>query len=55
MRDLVLSQRSVQRGYFQRSALEEVVRRHATDGWAFYGAILWNLMVLEWWHRAAGL
>src|SRR5262249_29391483 len=51
MRELVLSPRSVQRGYFQGSALEEIVRRHATESWSFYGVILWNLMVLEAWHR----
>ncbi|MGE5178130.1 MAG: asparagine synthetase B family protein [Bacteroidota bacterium] len=51
MRDLVLSPRSVGRGYFRRDALEEVVRRHDVDGTPFYGTVLWNLMVLELWHR----
>ena len=51
MRDLVLGERSQRRGYFKRSALEEVVRRHAEDATPYYGTVLWNLMVLELWHR----
>jgi asparagine synthase (glutamine-hydrolysing) len=51
MRDLVLSSRSIQRGYFQRKALEQLVELHKTDETSFYGTILWNLMVLELWHR----
>jgi asparagine synthase (glutamine-hydrolysing) len=51
MHDLVLSPRSVQRGYFRKKALEELVQRHKTDETSFYGTILWNLMILELWHR----
>ena len=51
MRDLVLSSRSLQRGYFRRSMLEELVLRHQTDQTSFYGSVLWNLMILELWHR----
>ncbi len=51
MRDLVLSERSVQRGYLRRRALETMVDRHREDPSTFYGTILWNLMVLELWHR----
>jgi asparagine synthase (glutamine-hydrolysing) len=51
MRDLVLSERSVQRGYFRRDALRTLVDRHRGDPSSFYGTILWNLMVLELWHR----
>lgn len=51
MRDLVLSPRSVQRGYFRREALEDVVRRHEEDATPYYGTVLWNLMVIELWHR----
>lgn len=51
MRDLVLSPRSVTRGYFRPAALEDIVRRHAADRTSFYGTLLWNLMVLELWHR----
>jgi asparagine synthase (glutamine-hydrolysing) len=53
MRDLVLSPRSVQRGYFKKPALEKLVDLHRADNTSFYGTVLWNLMVLELWHRAA--
>lgn len=52
MHDLVLSPRSVQRGYFRKKAIEELVQRHKTDETSFYGTMLWNLMILELWHRA---
>lgn len=51
MRDLVLSPRSVQRGYFKKKMLEKIVKGHQTDSTSFYGTILWNLMMLELWHR----
>jgi asparagine synthase (glutamine-hydrolysing) len=51
MYDLVLSPRSIQRGYFRRKAIEQLVELHKTDDGSFYGTILWNLMVLELWHR----
>jgi asparagine synthase (glutamine-hydrolysing) len=51
MHDLVLSPRSVQRGYFRKRALEAVVDSHQHDESSFYGTIVWNLMVLELWHR----
>jgi len=51
MRDLVLSERSVARGYFQRTTLERMVAEHRKDETSFYGTALWNLMVLELWHR----
>jgi asparagine synthase (glutamine-hydrolysing) len=51
MMDLVLGPRSVQRGYFRKKTLEELVSRHKIDTTSFYGTILWNLMVLELWHR----
>jgi asparagine synthase (glutamine-hydrolysing) len=51
MHDLVLSPRSIQRGYFRRQAVEALVENHKTDETSFYGTVLWNLMVLELWHR----
>jgi asparagine synthase (glutamine-hydrolysing) len=51
MHDLVLSPRTIQRGYFRRTALEKLVELHKTDETSFFGTILWNLMVLELWHR----
>jgi asparagine synthase (glutamine-hydrolysing) len=51
MRDFVLSARSLQRGYFRPETIRSVVEMHKTDESSFYGAILWNLMILELWHR----
>lgn len=51
MHDLILSPQSVQRGYFRKQALEELVDHHTTDTTSFYGTILWHLMMLELWHR----
>ena len=51
MLDLVLSPRSVQRGYFRRKTLEHLVQLHKNDEGSFYGTVLWNLMILELWHR----
>ncbi len=51
MRDLVLSERTLRRGYFRRAAVEDLVRRHAEDPTPYYGTVLWNLMAIELWHR----
>ena len=51
MHETVLSPRSVQRGYFRREALEKIIELHRNDETSFYGTVLWNLMVLEMWHR----
>jgi asparagine synthase (glutamine-hydrolysing) len=51
MHDLVLSPKSLQRGYFRKKVLEQIIELHKTDPTSFYGAILWNLMILELWHR----
>lgn len=51
MRDLLLSPKSMQRGYFRKAALEDLVERHQTDATSFYGTILWNLCILELWLR----
>ena len=52
MHDLVLSPRSVQRGFFSKQSLEHLVKAHATDHTSFYGTILWNVMVIELWFRS---
>lgn len=51
LHDLVLSPRSIQRGYFSKRFIEKLVENHKTDETSFYGTILWNLMILELWHR----
>lgn len=39
------------RAYFRPDALEELMRLHASDSTAFYGDILWKVLMLELWHR----
>jgi len=51
MHDLLLSPKSVQRGYFRKAAVEDLIGRHQTDTTSFYGTILWNLVILELWLR----
>ncbi len=52
LHDLVLGSRALSRGYFQKRALEDLIERHRTDPTYFFGATLWNLMILELWHRS---
>jgi asparagine synthase (glutamine-hydrolysing) len=47
---LLLEQRTLQRGYFRRSAVERLLREHA-GGHRDYSAIIWQLLVFELWHR----
>ena len=51
MHELVLGQQTVQRGYFKRKALETLIEKHKKDTTSFYGTVLWNIMMLELWHR----
>jgi asparagine synthase (glutamine-hydrolysing) len=51
MHEMVLSPTTVQRGYFRKRALEKIIKLHKHDETSFYGTVLWNLMVLEMWHR----
>jgi asparagine synthase (glutamine-hydrolysing) len=48
---LLLDSRAVQRGYFKRSGLEDLLRRHETESSTYYGSFIWNFMMLELWHR----
>ena len=50
-RDTLLSPRAAQRGYFRRGALEGLFAEHASDVTAFYGDIIWTVLMLELWHR----
>ena len=53
-RDVLLSTRSRQRGYFASGAVEELFRLHEADQTPFYGDILWNILMLELWHDRHG-
>lgn len=50
LRDVLLDGRLAQRGYFQMDAVEKLIRDHETRqaSWHFQ---LWNLMMMELWHR----
>jgi asparagine synthase (glutamine-hydrolysing) len=51
MHDLLLSPRSIQRGYYRKSTLEELIQLHQFDNSDFYGTFLWHLMMVELWLR----
>jgi len=48
--DTLSSQRARQRGYFEQARVEELISQHLSgrEDWQFQ---LWNLLVLELWHR----
>lgn len=50
-RSLLLDPRSLQRGYFQRSALERLLTAHDQEPSGYFGSHIWNFMMLELWHR----
>ncbi|MDP9067848.1 MAG: asparagine synthase (glutamine-hydrolyzing) [Actinomycetota bacterium] len=50
LRESLLSERSLERGYFDPVVLRRVVDQHLAGG-ADHGAQLWALMMLEMWHR----
>jgi asparagine synthase (glutamine-hydrolysing) len=49
VRDTLLSQRAIQRGYFRRDYVEQILDRHQKGGesWQY---LIWNLLMLELWH-----
>ena len=50
LHDALLSEQSLSRGYFQREPLERMVREHV-EGRVDRQLVLWNLLMLELWHR----
>ena len=50
-RSLLLEPRALQRGYFQRSALERLLKAHDDERSSYFGSHIWNFMMLELWHR----
>ena len=49
-RDVLLDERARTRGYFEMAAVEQLLREHAS-GQANWHFQIWNLMMLELWHR----
>ena len=50
LRDTLLSSRSIERGYFNRKYIEQLIEEH-TKGRKQWQYLLWNLLMLELWHR----
>jgi asparagine synthase (glutamine-hydrolysing) len=50
-RDVLLSARSLGRGYFRRRFIEDLMARHEADQSPYYGDTLWTVFALELWHR----
>lgn len=49
LHDLLLDKKTMERGYFQRSGIEYLLRENGRAG--LYAKELFSLAVLEWWHR----
>jgi asparagine synthase (glutamine-hydrolysing) len=49
--DVLLDPRTYQRGYFQRSFIEELFRMMDADHSTYYGDLLWLFLTAELWHR----
>lgn len=50
LHDIILSPTAINRGYFSRQALEEMVNEHV-DSVADHSSRLWTLLCLEMWHQ----
>jgi asparagine synthase (glutamine-hydrolysing) len=50
-RSLLFDPSALGRDYFNRNGLEKLVRQHDEERSDFYGTFIWNLMMLELWHR----
>ena len=50
-RDILLSARAFERGYFRREFIEDLFRKHDAEDSTYYGDTLWTFLALELWHR----
>ncbi|MFC1825836.1 asparagine synthase (glutamine-hydrolyzing) [Thermodesulfobacteriota bacterium] len=48
--DTILSQKSINRGYFKKNALQKILDEHVSGKWNWHNHI-WNLLMLELWHK----
>ena len=48
--DMLLSEKALDRGYFRRSAIEQLLDEHQSGTWN-HGDRIWSLLFLECWHR----
>jgi asparagine synthase (glutamine-hydrolysing) len=49
--DILLSKRSLERGYFQPQFIKSLFRQSDTEQSSFHGDILWAFLALELWHH----
>jgi len=50
IRDNILSERSMDRGYFRRQYIEKILNEHIT-GEKNHRLLIWSLLSFEWWNR----
>lgn len=50
LKDTILSERALRRGYFEPEAIRHLIKEHA-NGRRDYAPQLWTLLMLELWHR----
>jgi len=48
--DILLSQRTAERGYFRQEMIIKILDEHVSGTWNWQNHI-WNLLMLELWHR----
>lgn len=48
--DVILSERAIARGYFKKEAIKKILDEHTSGKWSWQNHI-WNLLMLELWHR----
>lgn len=53
--DVLLDPQTYQRGYFQRSFVEDLFRWMDSDNSTYYGDLLWLFLMCELWHRQHAL
>jgi asparagine synthase (glutamine-hydrolysing) len=51
LHDTLLTPHAHVKKYLRPRAIDEMLRLHASDSTPFYGDILWNVLMLELWHR----
>jgi asparagine synthase (glutamine-hydrolysing) len=49
VRDTLLSSAAKSRGYFRAGVLEDLLARHDAETSAYYGDLLWRILMLELW------
>lgn len=52
-RDILLSARAFERGYFRREFIEDLFQKHESEDSTYYGDTIWTFLTLELWHRQA--